>query len=313
MREQGCGNYWDCFSQAQRNCRDIRGATAAAVMVICFRFAALPTGDLFAAGNPSDASVPLATSAAETISLAQSLGVHFVQGSSSTLLLERNGRTYLVDLNDQTIREKASPSPLPAASLPHLESAQPSPPDSGSGAKIFADYCAKCHGTAGLGRDGLETPDFTNPAVQTELTSEKVRKIILEGKPGTAMPAWGGKLSDSEVDAVAAFVKSLGPASKSGVAAPAMQQETRRREPTCLLTTTFSACPRAASWTATVSILISLIASLIPPRSVEPEAAIPWAGSMILPLLPLGSALELPTSFRSAPTARPASLIDRSS
>ncbi len=221
MREQGCGNYWDCFSQAQRNCRDIRGATAAAVMVICFRFTALPTGDLFAAGNPSDASVPLATSAAETISLAQSLGVHFVQGSSSTLLLERNGRTYLVDLNDQTIREKASPSPLPAASLPHLESAQPSPPDSGSGAKIFADKCAKCHGTAGLGRDGLETPDFTNPAVQTELTSEKVRKIILEGKPGTAMPAWGGKLSDSEVDAVAAFVKSLGPASKPGGGTPA--------------------------------------------------------------------------------------------
>jgi mono/diheme cytochrome c family protein len=190
-------------------------------MVICLLFAALPTSYLFAAGNPPGASASPGTPTAETISLAQSLGVHFVQGSVSTVLLERNGRTYLIDLTDQTIREKDSPSPLPAASLPHLESAHSSPADMQSGAKIFADKCADCHGPNGKGGGQMKTPDFTNPAVQAVLSDETVRKTILQGKPGTAMPAWGGKLSDSEVNAVTAFVKSLGPGNKSGMAAPA--------------------------------------------------------------------------------------------
>ncbi len=56
----------------------------------------------------------------------------------------------------------------------------------------------------------MKTPDFTNPAVQAALTEAFVIKTIREGKPGTAMPAWGGKLSEAEITAVAAFVKSLG-------------------------------------------------------------------------------------------------------
>lgn len=56
----------------------------------------------------------------------------------------------------------------------------------------------------------MKTPDFTNPAAQAALTEAFVVKTIRGGKPGTAMPAWGGKLSEAEITAVAAFVKSLG-------------------------------------------------------------------------------------------------------
>jgi hypothetical protein len=60
----------------------------------------------------------------------------------------------------------------------------------------------------------MKTPDFTNPAVQAVLSDALVGKIIREGKPGTAMPVWGGKLSEAEINAAAAFVKSLGPGNK---------------------------------------------------------------------------------------------------
>jgi len=73
----------------------------------------------------------------------------------------------------------------------------------------------------------MKTPDFTNPAVQAALPEGMVTKIIHEGKPGTAMPAWSGKLSEAEINTVADFVKSLGQAPKPqggtpGAAAPQM-------------------------------------------------------------------------------------------
>ncbi len=221
MRAQGCDIFPDDSIFAPRHSFNVRGSTAGVVMVICFLFAALPTLDLFAAGNTLGVYASMGSAAATSLSLAQSLGVRFVQGSTSTVLLEKNGKSYLVDLTDQTIQEKDSPSPLPAGSSPHLESAHSSLSDRGSGAKIFAQKCADCHGAEGQGVGRMKTPDFTNPAVQSRMSGDRVKKIVLEGKPGTAMPAWDGKLSDSDVDAVASFVKSLGSANKSGVAASA--------------------------------------------------------------------------------------------
>jgi mono/diheme cytochrome c family protein len=111
---------------------------------------------------------------------------------------------------------------VPAASggNPHLAAAHSSPQEAPSGTKIFAANCATCHGPEGKGGGPLKTPDFTNPAVQTDLPEGTVIKTIREGKPGTAMPAWSGKLSDAEINAVAGFVKSLGQAKKPEAGAP---------------------------------------------------------------------------------------------
>jgi mono/diheme cytochrome c family protein len=187
-----------------------RVALTAAVLVISLGFVALPTHRLHGAANPSGASMAATGQAGGTIPLAESLGVRFIPGSSSTVLIERDGKTYLVDLADRSIQEKDSPSASAAVTVAHLESAHSSPPDVQPGAKIFADNCAACHGAAGKGVAAMKTPDFTNPAVQAALSDASLIKTIREGKPGTAMPAWGGKMSDAEINAVAAFVRSLG-------------------------------------------------------------------------------------------------------
>jgi mono/diheme cytochrome c family protein len=132
---------------------------------------------------------------------AAALGVSFVNGSSSTVLIQRDGRTYLVDIAAQTVREADPPAgPSQAAS----QAASQAP----SGANVFAQHCAECHGADGK---SVASADFTNPQVQASLTDAQMLDIIEKGKPGTAMPAWSGKLSNSEILAVASFVRSLSP------------------------------------------------------------------------------------------------------
>lgn len=66
----------------------------------------------------------------------------------------------------------------------------------------------------------MKTPNFTDPAFQASLSDAVIVKTIREGKKGTAMPAWGGKLSDAEITAVATFVRSLGQGKKAEAGAP---------------------------------------------------------------------------------------------
>jgi len=190
--------------------RRARVALTAAVLVICLWFVALQTHSLEASANPSGASTAARGPAGGNIPLAVSLGVHFIPGSSSTVLIERDGKTYLVDLSERSIQEKDSPSASSAVTVAHVESSHSSPTDVQSVARIFADNCAACHGAGGKGVAAMKTPDFTNPAVQAALSDASVIKTIRGGKPGTAMPAWVGKLSEAEINSVAAFVRSLG-------------------------------------------------------------------------------------------------------
>lgn len=199
----------------------------AAVLVAGFWTILLPIGKVHAATNPS-VTAPGGGSAGMAPPLTDLLGVHFIAGSTSTVLLERQGRTYLIDLGAKTIREQDPPA---AATAENSKSPAPSPPakDLQSGAKIFTEKCSPCHGTEGKGNSGIGTPDFTSSKVQGSLTDEMIIKTIHEGRKGTAMPAWGGKLSDAEIQAVAAFVRSLGPAQKSpepGSGAEANKQTT---------------------------------------------------------------------------------------
>jgi mono/diheme cytochrome c family protein len=188
---------------------------AGAIWAVVLSSIAMCSPSLRGAGNPSGASPVEALPGAQPAPLAEMLGIHFVQGSSSTLLMERDGKTYLVDLSSQTIRESLRDSPAPAATAAHLEPARSSPPQAKTGGQIFASNCATCHGTEGKGGGPLRTPDFTNPAVQATLSQSAATKTIREGKPGTAMPAWEGKLADAEIQSVATFVKSLGQGGKT--------------------------------------------------------------------------------------------------
>lgn len=154
------------------------------------------------------------TAAAEA-PLTPALGIHFVEGSSSTLIVERDGRMYLVDLAAQSVKATEIPQALPANPA-HSSPASPQQTSSGSkvlldGATIFKQNCAGCHGVDGRGLRTVGTPDLTNPKVQASLTNEEMIKTIETGRKGTPMPAWAGKLASSQIFAVASYERTLSP------------------------------------------------------------------------------------------------------
>ena len=76
------------------------------------------------------------------------------------------------------------------------------------GAKLYAHYCAACHGHRGVGGVGvpLSLPDFLFTADDGYL-----HKTIRLGRPGRVMPAFR-QLSDAEVSAIVKHIRSWSPA-----------------------------------------------------------------------------------------------------
>jgi len=76
------------------------------------------------------------------------------------------------------------------------------PAEPGSVAKVYAEHCASCHGADRLGAMG--------PALLPEnlgrLKRAEAVATIKRGREATQMPAFGGKLSDSQIDALAALI-----------------------------------------------------------------------------------------------------------
>lgn len=91
----------------------------------------------------------------------------------------------------------------------HSASAEASP----DGAKLFHDYCSVCHGDKGDGRSrarGSMVPpprDFTTPQAAMELTRERMKSGVRDGRPGTAMAAWATQLSPEEIEAVVDYIR----------------------------------------------------------------------------------------------------------
>lgn len=204
--------------------------------ILCISAAALGTfwGQrlLVAKGNPSASAASVSPSGGQNAAdsnvsdghLAQSLGIQFIKGSTSTLVIKRNGKTYLVDLANHSIRE-IDPPPAVASSAktgvaPLSAFAERQP----AGAAIFKQNCSTCHGTDGRGIAARKTPDFTDPHVQAGIPDNEMLQIIEHGKPGTRMPAFSGRLPLDQIMAVRGFVRSLATqnsltAAKSGPAA----------------------------------------------------------------------------------------------
>ncbi len=78
------------------------------------------------------------------------------------------------------------------------------------GEAVFKARCVACHGNDGKGQAAIGTPDFTSPKTLSGLSDADIIDTITNGRKGTIMPAWKGKLSDEEVTALAAYLRSLG-------------------------------------------------------------------------------------------------------
>jgi mono/diheme cytochrome c family protein len=97
------------------------------------------------------------------------------------------------------------------------------------GQVIYSRICAACHGRDGKG-DGPGAAeldpwprDFTagKYRIRSTLSGEAPQRADIEGAvrrgmPGTAMPAFGGALSEDEIADVVAFILTLGPRSLAG-------------------------------------------------------------------------------------------------
>jgi mono/diheme cytochrome c family protein len=101
------------------------------------------------------------------------------------------------------------------------------------GARLFAPTaeggydCAGCHGAEGVGGqkdftltdsngDFVATVTWRAPALNTVLlrfSEEEVRQILVYGRPGTPMPAWGteggGPLTTQQIDELIAYIDSI--------------------------------------------------------------------------------------------------------
>jgi len=80
----------------------------------------------------------------------------------------------------------------------------------------WANNCAQCHGTSGKGDTKmgkmLNAMDLTDPKKQASFTDAKATAAIKDGikqNGKTTMKAFGGKLTDDEIKALVAYVRTL--------------------------------------------------------------------------------------------------------
>lgn len=78
-----------------------------------------------------------------------------------------------------------------------------------AGGDLFKQKCSMCHGADGKGYPALKTPDFTDPKFHAKHTDDEITKIIKNGKPGTAMPAFKDSLSDDQIKSLVGYIRSL--------------------------------------------------------------------------------------------------------
>jgi len=88
--------------------------------------------------------------------------------------------------------------------------AQSSKVRNGTGATIFQEQCIVCHGPDGRAQNERGTKvgaaDLTSDTVQ-EQSDSQLWKIVHEGQ--RKMPAFEGKLTDEEINAVIGYIRQL--------------------------------------------------------------------------------------------------------
>ena len=90
----------------------------------------------------------------------------------------------------------------------------PTPATLEQGRVIYEQRCLDCHGPEGRGDGTRATSLSPRPgnlvsAHTSAKSDQELLKIIANGRPRTAMPAWKERLSEDEQQAVLAYIRSL--------------------------------------------------------------------------------------------------------
>ena len=85
-----------------------------------------------------------------------------------------------------------------------------------TGGDLWALSCASCHGVEG---QGVNAPALNSKEFLEAITDEQIHHLTASGIPGTEMPAWwnefGGPLTDEQIRALVAFIRSWEPSAPS--------------------------------------------------------------------------------------------------
>ncbi len=91
------------------------------------------------------------------------------------------------------------------------------PVSAADGGHLYAEQCSGCHGADGRG-DGpaavaiVPKPrNFRSPEFWSVGVEGRLGEVVRRGKPGTMMPPFAGVLSDAQIDAVVAFLRTFDP------------------------------------------------------------------------------------------------------
>lgn len=93
--------------------------------------------------------------------------------------------------------------------LPVIEAAplDTSPEAIANGQRLFNLLCTQCHGTDGYG--SAIAPALNNQTFLSQTPDAAIQQIISGGVTGTKMPAWGGYLTEADINAITAYIRSL--------------------------------------------------------------------------------------------------------
>jgi mono/diheme cytochrome c family protein len=127
--------------------------------------------------------------------------VSFLDAGHSTVLLNVDGKQYVVDVAARSIRDALTIASQTTASQAPSQARSPA-------ADLFRENCAGCHGPDGKGTRSERTPDFTSRSIQSGFSDQQIVETIRRGKPGR-MPAWSGKLSDAQITELATYIRSF--------------------------------------------------------------------------------------------------------
>lgn len=91
------------------------------------------------------------------------------------------------------------------------------------GSELYATSCANCHGPEGQGSQ--RAPSLNVKSFLAETNDQAIQQIVTLGVPDTAMPAWGDRMTEAEIQAIVGFMRSWEPT------APEVATPTRVRGP----------------------------------------------------------------------------------
>lgn len=99
---------------------------------------------------------------------------------------------------------------IPTGTIPAPEVPIPTTAESiALGGQLYASNCAMCHGPEGQGTQ--RAPSLNVKSFLTSTNDQAIEQIVTNGVPGTAMPAWGTRMTESEIQAIVGFIRQWEP------------------------------------------------------------------------------------------------------